>query len=86
MATHDELWDVCRDTQEYRSRGEKGNPLNFDCSSGCRFFHKLDGSAGFDWGVCACPASPRAGLLTFEHMGCECFMPEEGDADEEETE
>jgi hypothetical protein len=68
MATHDELWDVCRDTQEYRSRGEKGNPLNFDCSSGCRFFHKLDGSAGFDWGVCA------------------CFMPEEGDADEEETE
>jgi hypothetical protein len=23
-----------------------------------------------DWGVCTNPQSPRAGLLTFEHMGC----------------
>jgi len=26
-----------------------------------------------DWGVCANPKSPRAGLLTFEHQGCPAF-------------
>jgi len=26
-----------------------------------------------DWGVCANPKSPRAGLLTFEHQGCPEF-------------
>jgi hypothetical protein len=26
---------------------------------------------GMDWGVCFNPASPRAGLLNFEHCGCE---------------
>lgn len=41
-----------------------------DCSSGCKFFLPLAGSLGNDWGVCACPRSPRAGLLTWEHMGC----------------
>lgn len=31
---------------------------------------------GYDW-VCIQPCSPRSGLLTFEHQGCEFFEPEE---------
>lgn len=41
-----------------------------DCSTGCLHFLPLAGTLGCGWGVCACPASPRAGLLTWEHMGC----------------
>ena len=46
-----------------------------DCSCGCRHFVKLAGDVGNDWGVCANPASARAGLLTFEHQGCTEFEP-----------
>lgn len=46
-----------------------------DCSCGCRHFVKLSGEIGNDWGVCANPESPRAGLLTFEHQGCSAFEP-----------
>lgn len=46
-----------------------------DCSSGCKFFAKLAGKLGSDWGVCANPESHRAGLLTFEHQaGYSCFQ------------
>ena len=31
-----------------------------------------------DWGVCANPKSPRAGLLTFEHQGCPEFAALDG--------
>ena len=41
-----------------------------DCSGGCRYFNNLNGSLGYDWGVCANPESHRCGLLTFEHQGC----------------
>jgi len=52
-----------------------------DCSGGCRFFFPLEGSLGHDWGVCAKPDGPRAGLLTWEHQaGFGCF--ERGDEDE----
>ena len=45
-----------------------------DCSSGCRWARWLKGALGSDWCVCANPASPRAGLLTFEHQaGRGCF-------------
>lgn len=44
-----------------------------DCSCGCRHFVPLEGKEGADWGVCANARSPRAGLLTFEHQGCEFF-------------
>lgn len=47
--------------------------LSEDCSCGCRWFHLLAGTRGQDWGVCANPKSPRAGLLTFEHQGCPEF-------------
>jgi hypothetical protein len=38
-----------------------------DCSSGCKWFHTLSGTASLDWGVCGNPQSHRVGLLTFEH-------------------
>ncbi|MBO0862271.1 MAG: DUF3027 domain-containing protein [Chloracidobacterium sp.] len=44
-----------------------------DCSCGCRHYAPLEGKEGADWGVCTNPRSPRAGLLTFEHQGCEYF-------------
>src|SRR5580658_9251580 len=44
-----------------------------DCSCGCRWYHILAGRLGSDWGICANPASPRSGLLTFEHQGCPQF-------------
>jgi len=47
-----------------------------DCSHGCRFALPLAGELGADWLVCSNPASHRAGLLTFEHQGCEKFEPD----------
>lgn len=76
MATHEQLWKVCRDTEAYRAGTDTDHPAKPDCSSGCVHFHALRGDAGCDWGVCTCPRSPRAGLLTFEHMGCACWTEE----------
>lgn len=79
MATHNELWNVCprkEDYEEWRKHKEsiqEDEPWPGDCSCGCRFFHELEGKVGADWGVCTHPSSPRAGLLTFEHMGCKFF-------------
>ncbi|MFO0847898.1 MAG: hypothetical protein U0871_04950 [Gemmataceae bacterium] len=50
-----------------RSREDDWGP---DCSCGCKWFAAVEGNLGYDWGVCVNPASPRAGLLTFEHHGC----------------
>ena len=70
---HEHLQSVCRhlpsDFEPYGER-ERTGP---DCSSGCRHFLKLPGKLGMDWGVCTHSASPRMGLLTFEHQGCEQF-------------
>jgi hypothetical protein len=45
-----------------------------DCSCGCRYFIALaPSSLSADWGCCLNKKSPRAGLLTFEHMGCRQF-------------
>lgn len=49
-----------------------------DCSSGCKHYLVLDGELGADWGVCSNPKSHRAGLLTFEHQGCQKFELERG--------
>lgn len=48
-----------------------------DCSCGCKYFQELEGDLGADWGVCFNPASPRGGLLTFEHQGCSKFVCED---------
>jgi len=43
-----------------------------DCSCGCRWWLPLEVHPG-DWGVCVNPRSPRCGLLTFEHQGCQFY-------------
>lgn len=69
MTTHEQCWKVARQTEEYDS----GIHYMNDCSCGCYFFHPLLGDLQKDWGVCTNPQSPRAGLLTFEHIGCACY-------------
>lgn len=54
-------------------RWEKDDEAYPDCSCGCKWNLTLEGMLGLDWGVCANPASHRAGLLTFEHQGCQQF-------------
>jgi len=44
-----------------------------DCSCGCRYYYTMAPPLQQDWGVCVNPASPRAGMLTFEHQGCGRF-------------
>ena len=71
--THEALWAVAKklptDFEPYGKR-QRSDVSPGDCSCNCRWFHKVAGMQGLDWGVCANPKSPRAGLLTFEHMGC----------------
>jgi hypothetical protein len=72
--THEALFAVAKtlptDFEPYGKRKRSDNVILGDCSCNCRWFHKLEGLRRLDWGVCANPNSPRAGLLTFEHMGC----------------
>jgi hypothetical protein len=82
--THEQLWHVClRKPGDYEPYGKHNRltattppQIASDCSSGCKWFHTLSASASRDWGVCGNPASPRVGLLTFEHQGCGEFEPE----------
>ena len=71
-ATHDELWGVCH-VHGLKWKGWVEETEGADCSSGCKWYHLLEGKRGMDWGVCFNPKSRRSGLLTFEHMGCEHF-------------
>ena len=75
---HEQLWEACEtlpsDFEPYGERPRNGHP---DCSVGCKFFEALFDpereAPDADWGVCTNPASPRAGMLTFEHQGCPQF-------------
>ena len=80
MAIHSQLWRVCRPSSFASGKiilekweGWTQETDKPDCSCGCKWFHVLDGKTGADWGVCFNKDSPRAGLLTFEHMGCHHF-------------
>jgi hypothetical protein len=72
--SHEALWAGAKtlptDFEPYGKRKRSDGAIQGDCSSNCRRFHVLGGTRGMDWGVCANQKSPRAGLLTFEHMGC----------------
>ena len=74
--THDLLHTVCRhlptDFEPYGKRVRNGP----DRSCECRHYLRLPVKFGEDWGVCVNPRSPRSGLLTFEHQGCEFFEGE----------
>ena len=69
----DRFWTVCRklpsDFEPYGKR-PRDQGLQDDCACGCRFFLRCPREEGSDWGICVNGASPRAGLLTFEHQGC----------------
>jgi hypothetical protein len=75
-ALHDVVKRLPSDFEPYgeRSRDDEWGP---DCSVGCRWFIALEGELRHDWGICHNPASPRCGLLTFEHQGCREFEAEE---------
>jgi hypothetical protein len=85
-ATDGQLWQACRklpsDFEPYGQRKwqrqREGQP---DCAT-CRWFLELFRTWP-DWGACANPQSPRAGLLTFWEQGCEQFEQEKGSRDEE---
>lgn len=81
--SHEGMWAVCRKLpSDFEPYGERVRVEGPDCSCGCRFFVPLHGNLAFDWGVCANPKSPRAGLLTFEHQGCREFEGVEGEREE----
>lgn len=55
-------------------RWESAEDIHADCSSGCKHFVALNGTLGFDWGICANENYERFGLLTFEHQaGAKCY-------------
>ncbi len=72
-ASDDQLWLVCRKLpSDFEPYGERKRNNQQDCSA-CRWFQPLLRAGVLDWGVCAHPQSPRAGLLTFSGQGCERF-------------
>lgn len=73
MADHKQLLLVVHKNPDFEAGKNIADLHGNDCSCGCVHFHKLDGKEGMDWGVCTEPRSPRSGLLTFEHMGCQFF-------------
>jgi hypothetical protein len=83
MATHLQLWKVCRDQEAYKAGTDTDNHEKPDCSCGCKHFHPLRGDEGYDWGVCTNPLSERAGLLSYEHMGCQFFERDETEKEDE---
>jgi hypothetical protein len=71
--THQHLLTLMvRLPSDFEPYGERNRDDQFgpDCSCGCKWFAPLEGKLSTDWGVCTNPASPRKGLLTFEHQGC----------------
>jgi hypothetical protein len=79
MNNHDHLLKiVIKKEEDYEPFGNvvrwENESQNYpDCSMGCKYFNKLSGDTGFDWGVCSNPQSHRCSLLTFEHQGCRKF-------------
>lgn len=77
LSLHEHLHSICRHLpSDFEPYGQRERD-SADCSYGCKHFLKLPGKLGMDWGVCANPKSPRTGLLTFEHQGCEQFEDDE---------
>jgi hypothetical protein len=71
--THEELLRIMiKLPDDYEPYGNRERTHD-DCSCGCKWYAKLAGELGNDWGVCCNPKSHRCGLLTFEHQGCERF-------------
>jgi hypothetical protein len=74
---HDHLHSICRHLpSDFQPYGERERDSS-DCSSGYIHFLKPRVKLGPDWRIRINPASPRAGLLAFEHQGCEQFEPQD---------
>ncbi len=74
--THEHMLSLMvRLPSDFEPYGERSRETDWcpDCSCGCKWFAAIEGRLGSDWGVCANPASPRIGLLTFEHQGCKQY-------------
>lgn len=59
------------DYEEYGGQVKRWANLELDypdCSRGCKFYIPLQEPHNTDWGVCAKPNAPRAGMLTWEHQ------------------
>ena len=79
-ASDEQLWRVCRklpsDFEPFGERHWDGKARDkLDCGT-CRWFQALLRPGRLDWGTCANPNSPRAGLLTFWEQGCLQFEEE----------
>ena len=84
---HEQLFDIAKrlptDFEPWGQRQHIGGAVSQpDCSCHCRFFTRLDGGAGLDWGVCVNPKSLRAGLLTYQKFGCPEFEQTSSDEDD----
>jgi hypothetical protein len=82
---HEQLFDIARRLPtDFEPWGQRSRdmPTQPDCASDCRFFTRLDGGAGLDWGVCVNPQSLRAGLLTYQNFGCLEFDQANSDDDD----
>lgn len=76
MPTHEKLLQiVIKLPSDFKPFGEVDREKHYrpDCSCSCKYFTKLEGDIGKDWGVCTNSQGPRKGLLTFEHMGCSFY-------------
>lgn len=71
---------VTRQDSDYQpfgkvKRWEKEDEEYPDCSMGCKYYIKLEGELGSDWGICSNKDSKRFSLLTFEHQaGKGCYQ------------
>src|ERR1700734_2868302 len=74
--SHEQLWQiVVKLPTDVEPWGQREPGVVGDCSCNCRWFLPLVANAAGLGSMCE-PASPRVGLLTFEHQGCPQF--EEG--------
>lgn len=71
-ATHKLFKSICKGWKDYMAGKMGVDTFGHDCSCGCRYFWDNVGVSA-DWGLCLNGESPRAGLLTWEHMGCPFF-------------
>ncbi len=63
---------TCSGWNEYMAGKMGVDAYGTDCSCGCKYFWDEVGVSA-DWGLCLNKVSPRAGMLTWEHMGCAFF-------------
>jgi len=80
-ASDEQLWEACRKLpSDWEPQGQRKwlgeREARPDCATCCWFVRMISGAEWPDWGACANPESPRAGLLTFWEQGCWQHEPE----------